>query len=135
MRMTFLMLPVVLILFLLPMALIILLQVWLCKKSKWLGLILPVLSLMMALLMTLSMSTYTSVYGGASVQVTDGYGNVIREEVTPRVEVSSVDLARVGAVFAVTNIPTAVYGGIWVYWNKRRTEYDDLKKMSIEDLE
>jgi len=81
------------------------------------------------------MSTYTSVYGGASVQVTDGYGNVVREEVAPRVEVSSIDLARVGAVFVIANIPTAVHGGIWMYWNKRRTEYDDLKKMSIEDLE
>ena len=47
-------LPIVLIGVLLPVALVVALQVWLCKrKNRWLGLILPGLSLLFSLAMLL----------------------------------------------------------------------------------
>ena len=38
---------------LLPVALLVVLQVWLCKKSKKLGLILPILSFLVSLLLVM----------------------------------------------------------------------------------
>ena len=38
-------------------------------------------------------------------------------------------------MFLVSNIPTVVFGGIWLYYKNRRDFKDDLKKMKIEDLE
>ena len=45
------MIPVVLFMFMLPIALLVALQVWLCRKGKWLGLILPGISLALSLVM------------------------------------------------------------------------------------
>ena len=41
----------------------------------------------------------------------------------------------IGAVFLVTNIPTAVFGGIWLHYKGRRDTLEALKRMRIEDLE
>ena len=38
-------------------------------------------------------------------------------------------------LFLVGNIPTVVFGGIWLHYKSRRDFQDDLKKMKIEDLE
>ena len=122
---------------LLPVALVVVLQVWLCKKSKKLGLILPILSLLLSLLMVLSVASLQRMGGGASLLVTDEEGNVVQEEVT-EFESEPITLGDVGAVagvFLVSNIPTVVFGGIWLYYKNRRDFKDDLKKMKIEDLE
>lgn len=59
-------LPIVLIGVLLPIALIVALQVWLCKrKNRWLGLILPGLSLLLSLAILLSVGVFSHV--GTSV--------------------------------------------------------------------
>ena len=41
----------------------------------------------------------------------------------------------IGILFPVTNIPTVVFGGIWLHYKGRRDTYEDLKRMRIEDLE
>lgn len=64
-------LPVVLLSMLLPLALVVALQVWLCRKGKWLGLILPAITLAMSLMICLSVVGFSAVTGGGSVQVTD----------------------------------------------------------------
>ena len=122
---------------LLPVALVVVLQVWLCKKSKRLGLILPVLSLLLSLVLVFSVVAFQRVGGSGHLVVTDGDGNIIQEEYTES-EPDPLTLGDVGAVagvFLVSNIPTVVFGGIWLYYKNRRDFRDDLKKMKIEDLE
>ena len=119
---------------LLPIALLVVLQVWLCRRSRKLGLILPVLTLLLSLLLVLSFVTLQRV-GGGSMVVTDGQGNVIQEEYTQPEPITLGDVGAVAGVFLVSNIPTVVFGGIWLYYKNRRDFKDDLKKMKIEDLE
>ena len=119
---------------LLPVALLVVLQVWLCKKSKKLGLILPILSLAVSLLLVLSLGVSQRVGGGA-MRVTDGDGNVVQEEYREAEPITPEDIAALAGVFLVSNIPTVVFGGIWLYYKNRRDFKDDLKRMRIEDLE
>lgn len=122
---------------LLPIALLVALQVWLCKKSLKLGLILPALSLALSLLLALTV--------GASLMLTRAGGTLtVRDEVTgeiiqqedyeSNVYTNPAALAGAGVLFLVANIPTAVFGGIWLHCKGRRDTLEDLKKMRIEDL-
>ena len=109
-------LPVVLLSMLLPLALVVALQVWLCRKGKWLGLILPAITLAMSLMICLSVVGFSAVTGGGSVQVTDGHGNIVEEyhREEEHHQLQPADLAMVGGVFLVFNVPTLVLGGIWL---------------------
>ena len=127
---------------LLPIALLVALQVWLCKKSIKLGLILPGLSLALSLLLAFSIAAFSAAnatVGGGSLRVTDENGNVVQEEVIPareeKIEFSPRTLLAAGVVFLVANVPTVVFGGIWLHYKGRRDTYEDLKRMKIEDLE
>ena len=127
---------------LLPVALLIALQVWLCRKSPKLGMILPGLSLALSLLLTFSLvvfSVATVSTGGGSIRVTDENGNLVQEEIIEpseqKVEFHPRTLVAAGVIFLVTNIPTVVFGGIWLHYKGRRDTYEDLKRMRIEDLE
>ena len=130
-------LPVVLLSMLLPLALVVALQVWLCRKGKWLGLILPAITLAMSLMICLSVVGFSAVTGGGSVQVTDGHGKTVEEyrREEEHHQLQPADLAMVGGVFLVFNVPTLVLGGIWLYYKDRRGWKEDLKKMNIQDLE
>lgn len=131
------MIPVILFMFFLPIALLVALQVWLCRKSLKLGLILPALSLALSLLLALTV--------GASLMLTRAGGTLtVRDEVTgeiiqqedfeSNVYTNPAALAGAGVLFLVANIPTAVFGGIWLHCKGRRDTLEDLKKMRIEDL-
>lgn len=145
------MIPMVLFMFMLPIALLVALQVWLCRKSTKLGLILPGISLMISLLLVLSMASFgaltatggntlvTPIEGGA-VQVPareEDYNEVPAQEGTlgRKTQFHPEGLIAAGVVFLVTNIPTAVFGGIWLHYKGRRDTLEDLKRMQIEDLE
>ena len=95
---------------LVPIGLLVAVQVWLCRKGKKLGLILPGTSLAISLLLTL-LIVFNMVGAG------------------PR------NLIAIALVFLITNIPTVVFGGIWLHYKGRRDVLDDLKRMQIEDLE
>ena len=99
-------LPLMLLSVLLPVALVAALQVWLCKRrSRWLGLILPGLTLLASLLILLSMAAFTRV--GASEVVYDAHGTVVEEHHAEHWEVPpGAELAAAGGVFLVANIPT-----------------------------
>ena len=140
-------LPIMLLLFFLPIALLVALQAWLCKKSLKLGLILPGLSLALSLMMVFSMGAFATMHGGvieggANLVVPaqeENYTNVPAQEGVPRGETEKTELPvkallTLGAVFLVTNIPTAVFGGIWLHYKGRRDTVEDLKRMKIEDL-
>lgn len=137
---------------LLPVALLVALQVWLCRKNVKLGLILPGVSLALSLVMVLSMASFgaftsegggnTLVTGGAELVVPAQEGDYIEtpaQEGVPGGEREKTEfpvnaLIAVGALFLIMNIPTAVFGGIWLHYKGRRDTVADLKKMQIEDL-
>lgn len=119
---------------LIPMSLLVMLQVWLCKKGRRLGLILPALSLLMSLLLVLSMGAFTR--AGVSHISYDESGNVTYEEhYDSGWQFATDKLLPITAVFLVGNIPTAVFGGIWLHYKGRRDTQDALERMRIEDLE
>lgn len=142
---TILALTLIPILFMLvPVALLVALQVWLCRKSVKMGLILPGITLALSLLLTLSLAAFglaggVTVGGGANYVTASGQeipaqeGPVVQERIGmdfhPRTLIAAV------VVFLVTNIPTAVFGGIWLHYKGRQDTYEDLKRMRIEDLE
>ncbi len=155
-------LPVVILSVLLPVALIIALQVWLCKRrNRWLGLILPVLSLLFSFLMVFSYATFGQAVEGGSgtlvleengqvverqetengvTTVYDGEGNVLEQYPDPSAgenqdRATLEAAATVGVLFLVCNIPTVVLVGIWLYYKNRRDFHDEMKKMNIQDLE
>ena len=153
-------LPIVLIGILLPVALVIALQVWLCKrKNRWLGLILPGLTLLFSLVMVFSVAAFGRIGGGSSLTVTadgqvveervtengmttvyDGEGNILDQYPDPYAQEDQNESSRetvllAGVLFLVNNIPTIVLGGIWLHYRNRRDFHDELKKMNIQDLE
>ena len=126
----------------LPIALLVALQVWLCRKSTRLGLILPGISLALSLLLTLSLAGFGAVRGGivtggANYVGPNGQEVPAQTGAEERVEVEfhPRTLIVAGVVFLVSNIPTAVFGGIWLHYKGRRDTLEDLKRMQIEDLE
>lgn len=129
---------------LLPVALLVALQVWLCKKSLKLGLILPAISLALSLVMVFSMAAFTTMsgtntIGGGANLVTASGDEVPAQEGVPGGEREKTEfpvntLIAVVVLFLVMNIPTAVFGGIWLHCKGRRDTVADLKKMRIEDL-
>ena len=124
---------------LLPVALLVALQVWLCRKSVKLGMILPALSLALSLFLTAVIGLSIGVFTRAGNTLTvrdDTTGKIIRQEnYESEVEIAPRALLAAGVVFLVSNIPTVVFGGIWLHYKGRRDTYEDLKRMQIEDLE
>lgn len=123
---------------LLPLALLVVLQVWLCRKSARLGLILPVLSLLLSVVLVFSLVVLQRATGRSTITVTDETGQVIQqweeENVSGGISVGETIAASV-VVFLVTNIPTVVFGGIWLHYKGREDTREDLKRMRIQDLE
>ena len=148
-------LPIVLIGILLPVALVLALQVWLCRrKNRWLGLILPGLSLAVSLLSLLSMLAFRGAVGGSMTvtengqvveetvtengmtTVYDGEGNILDQYPDPDSQdgVGPEMALTAAGVFLVNNIPTIVLGGIWLHYKNRRDFQEEIKKMNIQDL-
>ena len=141
-----------------PIALLVALQVWLCRKSLKLGLILPGLSLALSLLLVCGMALFAQGGGTAGVSCTiaadgavlehavtedgvttvyDGEGNVIDRYEDPDHQPATITGAVLGSaavLFLVANIPTVIFGGIWLHCKNRRDFQNDLKKMRVEDL-
>ena len=76
---------IVLISILLPVALVVALQVWLCRrKTRWLGLILPGLSFLFSLLLVFSVGAFGLINQGGSVGTLtlEENGQVIQQTIT-----------------------------------------------------
>lgn len=77
-----------------------------------------------------------------TVTVYDGEGNITDQYPDPNYEdnraeseqISLTMIAVAGVMFLVFNIPTLVFGGIWLHYKNRRDLQDDLRKMKVEDL-
>ncbi len=133
------MIPVVLFIFMLPIALLVALQVWLCKRSPKMGLILPGVSLALSLLLTLSMASFSTLTvraGNTLVSPVEGGVAPAQEGVAvqEKTEFHPKTLVVAGVLFLVGNIPTAVFGGIWLHYKGQKDTSEALKKMRIEDL-
>ena len=133
------MIPVVLFIFMLPIALLVALQVWLCKRSLKMGLILPGVSLALSLLLTLSMASFSTLTvraGNTLVSPVEGGVAPAQEGVAvqEKTEFHPEALVVAGVLFLVGNIPTAVFGGIWLHYKGQKDTSEALKKMRIEDL-
>ncbi|GAB2045335.1 hypothetical protein AGATL06_18320 [Agathobaculum sp. TL06] len=118
---------------------VIVLEVWLSRrKSRWPGLIMPALSLMLSLLLVLGGVVFTSIGGAASeLQVVDEEtGEVLYEE--RRVEQTSDwtlgDTVQVGIILLVSNIPTFVLLGVYYIGREKLRRERLLEKMNIQDL-
>ena len=124
---------------LVPIALLVVLQVWLCRKGGRLGLILPVLSLLLSLLIVLNLAGLQIYSGGGGTTVTtyDESGQIVEQhrEEPERRELTPGAMGAIAGLFLVANITTVVYGGIWLHYKNRRDFQNDLQKMRIEDLE
>lgn len=90
-------------------ALLVILQVWLCKRSLKLGLILPCGSFVITLFPTVFIA--------------------LNMEVRPK------NLLALGFFFLVYIIPTIIFGCVWLHYRGRQSIADDLRRMQIEDLE
>ena len=128
-------LPLMLLSVLLPVALVAALQVWLVSgRSRWLGLILPGLTLLASLLILLSMAAFTRVgrRKWSMMRTVLWWGGAPRRALG---ESPGAELAAAGGVFLVANIPTVVLGGIWLHYKTRRDLREEMKRMDLQDLE
>lgn len=115
---------------------VIWLQFFLSKKqSKWCGLILPAISLLYALMMVLSLAAYENVQLKSTTITEDG--TVIEENIHTGQKskpLSAQTALNVVIVFAVSNIPTVIFLGIYASCREKRKQKNLLEKMDIMDL-
>lgn len=123
---------------LLPIALLVALQVFLCRRGRKLGLILPVLSLLLSFVLTsVALINCVTPAAGSSMVTVDENGQMV-EEVLPQPDFyppTGGEIAALVALFLTCNIPTAAFGGIWLYYKNRHDFQDGLRRMNIQDLE
>ena len=116
---------------------VVALQVFLSRReSKWLGLILPGVSLLIALMMSLGFILYTpyTVETSGGVEV-DG---VVIEQSAPTREVigdPGFIVTHALSSFAMFNIPTIILLGIHFACREKQKKANAVQKMSIQDLE
>lgn len=117
---------------------IIALEVWLSRrKSRWPGLILPAVTLVLSLLMVLGFAAFSRVGATAEMQVIDQEtGEIVYQEQTIETEPDWTlgDAAQLGVVLLVGNIPTFVLLGTYYIGREKLRREKMLEKMNIQDL-
>ena len=117
---------------------IIALEVWLSRRrSRWPGLILPAVTLVLSLLMVLGFAAFSRVGATAEMQVIDEEtGEVVYQEQTVETEPDWTlgDAAQLGVVLLVGNIPTFVLLGTYYIGREKLRREKMLEKMNIQDL-
>ena len=100
---------------LLPIALLVALQVFLCRRGRKLGLILPVLSLVLSFVLTsVALINCVTPAAAATMTTVDENGQMV-EEVIPQPDFyppTGGEIAALIALFLTCNIPTAASGSI-----------------------
>ena len=117
---------------------IIALEVWLSRrKSRWPGLIMPTVMLVLSLLMVLGFAAFSRVGATAEMQVIDQEtGEIVYQEQTVETEPDWTlgDAAQLGVVLLVGNIPTFVLLGTYYIGREKLRREKMLEKMNIQDL-
>ena len=117
---------------------IIALEVWLSRrKSRWPGLIMPIISFALSLLLVLDFVAFSAVSATSELQVTEAEtGEIIHQE--QRVEEVSDwtlgDTVQLGILLLVGNIPTFVLLGTYYIGREKLRRDKLLEKMHIQDL-
>ena len=117
---------------------IIALEVWLSRrKSRWPGLIMPAVMLVLSLLMVLGFAAFSRGGATAEMQVIDQEtGEIVYQEQTVETEPywTLGDAAQLGVVLLVGNIPTFVLLGTYYIGREKLRREKMLEKMNIQDL-
>lgn len=120
------------------LAICIALEVYLAKrKSRWPGLILPAVTLVLSLLMVLGFAAFSRGGATAEMQVIDQEtGEIVYQEQTVETEPDWTlgDAAQLGVVLLVGNIPTFVLLGTYYIGREKLRREKMLEKMNIQDL-
>lgn len=120
----------------------IVLQVYLSRReSRWPGLVLPILSFILALTAALALMLLTAGPGTLTVTEYGPDGTVINTQTTevepepgPGRSVGET-LIGGGIAFLVANIPTVIYTAIYCGEREKFRRREQMKKMNIQDLE
>ena len=116
---------------------IIALEVWLSRrKSRWPGLIMPIISFALSLLLVFGFVAFSAVSATSELQVTDAEtGEIIHQE--QRVEEVSDwtlgDTVQLGILLLVGNIPTFVLLGTYYIGREKLRRDKLLEKGQIQD--
>lgn len=117
---------------------IIALEVWLSRrKSRWPGLIMPAVMLVLSLLMVLGFAAFSRSGATTEVQVVDEEtGEVVYQEQTVETEQDWTlgNAAQLGLVLLVGNIPTFVLLGAYYIGREKLRREKLLEKINIQDL-
>ena len=120
----------------------IVLQVYLSRReSRWPGLVLPILSFILALMAALALMLSTTA-GSGTLTVEeyrpDGTVTTQTTEVEPDPGMGRSDgeaLIGAGIGFLVCNIPTVIYTAIYCGEREKYRRREQMKKMNIQDLD
>ena len=113
------------------------------SNNKYLGLIMPVISFLLSILIILNMAAFTMLTSGSTttteIITTDGIEEELEEsvEITENLgkDVITLDIAvSMIFIFLVANIPTAILGGIYLSERNKIDVKRSIEKMKIEDL-
>ena len=141
MALSFAMLAIVIINILLAVAVlagVIVFEVWLSRRqSRWPGLIMPILSFALSLLLVLGFVAFSAGSATSELQVSDAEtGEIVYQE--QRVEEVSDwtlgDTVQVGLLLLIANIPTLVLLGVYYAGREKLRRDKLLEKMHIQDL-
>ena len=127
---------VLIFLFLLGVGVIVL-QIFLSKKeSKWAGLILPIISLMISIIAVLGIATFSVVTRTGTVVEN---GVVIEQALSDMSTQQTMGtrslIVSIISVFLLYNIPTAVLLAIYFGCREKQRQRKALAKMQAQDLE
>lgn len=111
--------------FLIIITAIAILQIFMSKtQNKWLGLILPAISVLFSIMSVLGITSFAL--------LTEQSGKTILNTVQiPKVSILLTALY----VFALYNIPTAILLGIYYACREKIKKNSEIEKMSVQDLE
>ena len=120
---------------------LVVLQVFLSKKdSKWLGLILPIITFCISVIAVLGMAAFSYNVDSATVQTIDENG-VVTEAAAPGTGDAAqgtqgilAAAAQVGSVFLLYNIPTIIFMAIYLGFRGKQLQRKALEKMQVQDL-
>lgn len=116
----------------------IFLQIFLSKKeNKWLGLILPIITLTFSLIAVLGVSIYSTQKATVQQISQDEDGTLIEETVIeqPNNLNTGETILQVIIVFVLYNIPTMIFLAIYFACREKIKRHSMLDKMNIQDLE
>ena len=139
--------PILLVFVGLPLMAVLAVQKRLCRRGKWLGLILPAAALLYGLFLTVIMSVVMFHYDGPPMITTTGYtvpaGASSSYEPAPEdISVSyfpdpehPLTPGMVAGFLLVFNIPTLSLGWIWLKSRRQEQVKAEMDKLKLQELE